>query len=148
MDGKASIEPLYATLMNFLLLNKQQLVALGSEFDLTGMQTQTLLMLHWHGSRPMNNLCTIFGCDPSNVTGLIDGLERKGLLRRTEKPGDRRVKILELQAEGAAVCARLLQKLSDKNSYILSRLSEHELAQFIAIMQKLTEGHPSSPHAT
>src|SRR5882672_10302335 len=42
--------------------------------------------------RTMSEIATCLRCDNSNVTGIVDGLETRGLAERTASPGDRRVK--------------------------------------------------------
>jgi DNA-binding MarR family transcriptional regulator len=140
--AQEAFEKLYMALINFLVLSKHQMIDMGSEHGLTRMQTQTLLYLCMCGAQPMNNLGSMFGCDPSNITGVVDGLERKQLIRRTEKPGDRRVKLLQLEPKGSAVCSALINQLTDKNNYIFSKLNADEIAQFTAILQKLTQDFP------
>ena len=49
---------------------------------------------------PMRDLADLLHCDASNVTGIVDGLERRGLITRQPDPGDRRVKNLILTPEG------------------------------------------------
>jgi DNA-binding MarR family transcriptional regulator len=39
---------------------------------------------------------------PANITGLVEGLVKKGLVNRTEDPGDRRKRLTELTPRGIA----------------------------------------------
>lgn len=43
------------------------------------------------------------GLEPSTMTGLIDRMERDGLVRREDDPGDRRAQIVRLTDEGSRV---------------------------------------------
>ena len=47
-------------------------------------------------------------CEPSNVTGIIDRLEARGLVERRPDPADRRVKLAAPTGEGMRT-ARLLR---------------------------------------
>jgi DNA-binding MarR family transcriptional regulator len=60
--------------------------------------------------RPMSEIATVLRCDNSNVTGIVDGLEARGLAERTASPGDRRVKLIALTAEGRRLRARLMRE--------------------------------------
>jgi DNA-binding MarR family transcriptional regulator len=51
-------------------------------------------------------------CDASNVTGIVDRLEGRGLIERRPSKADRRVKMLAVTDEGRRVRARLLERLS------------------------------------
>jgi len=57
--------------------------------------------------KTMSEIATFLHCDPSNVTGIVDGLEERGLAIRTPSEQDRRVKLIALTAEGRRVHARL-----------------------------------------
>jgi DNA-binding MarR family transcriptional regulator len=66
--------------------------------DLTPMQAKVVLQLR--EPAPMRSLSDNFCCDPSNITGIVDRLEERGLLTRSEDPNDRRVKTLQPTAAG------------------------------------------------
>jgi len=136
-----SLEPFYDSLMQFLALSKQQMFKIAAEFDLTSTQAFLLLLNNGKELRTMHSYCSILGCDASNITGIVDGLERKGLMTRAEHPTDRRVKVLQLLPKGQHIRDAIMQQLSDENqSYILSKLTGEELVQFTSLIQKITSG--------
>jgi DNA-binding MarR family transcriptional regulator len=59
--------------------------------------------------RTMSEIAAVLHCDNSNVTGIVDGLEERGLVVRTPSARDRRVKLIALTAEGRRVRARLMR---------------------------------------
>lgn len=59
--------------------------------------------------RTMGEIADALHCDRSNVTGIVDGLEERGLARRTPSEGDRRVKLIALTADGRRLRARLMR---------------------------------------
>jgi DNA-binding MarR family transcriptional regulator len=61
--------------------------------------------------RTMSEIATFLHCDPSNVTGIVDGLEEKGLAERRPSARDRRVKLIELTAEGRRLRTRLTREI-------------------------------------
>ena len=61
--------------------------------------------------RAMSEIADLLHCDNSNVTGIVDGLEQRGLAIRTSSEEDRRVKLIALTAEGRRVRARLVRSL-------------------------------------
>lgn len=103
----------------------------SSEYDaaaeahgLTG--TQARLLAHIAaGPAPMNRLAALLRCEPSNVTGLVDRLEGRGLVARRPSPNDRRVRLIAATAEGARLSAEVWAGL-DTAAEALSALSEHE----------------------
>ncbi len=82
-----------------------------SELDLTFPQAMLLQQLG--ESLPMNQAAGRLHCDPSNVTGIVDRLEARGLITRTPRTTDRRVKDLVLTAEGRRLKRRVDQLLLD-----------------------------------
>ncbi|MEV0664751.1 MarR family winged helix-turn-helix transcriptional regulator [Actinomadura luteofluorescens] len=61
---------------------------------------QALVLTNLSGPAPMRRLADWLSCEPSNVTGIVDGLERRGLVIRRPAPGDRRVKHVVLTEAG------------------------------------------------
>src|ERR1700694_3147370 len=70
---------------------------------------------------PMRKLAETLSCDASNVTGLIDRLEERGLVARRPSADDRRVKDLRLTPAGERIRAGLLQRMAS-SAHPLSRL--------------------------
>jgi DNA-binding MarR family transcriptional regulator len=70
----------------------------AKNYDLTPVQAKLLLGLG--EPAPMRSVSDLLCCDPSNITGVVDRLEERGLIQRTEDANDRRVKILQATAAG------------------------------------------------
>jgi DNA-binding MarR family transcriptional regulator len=81
---------------------------LAAEFELSPVQAHVLRTLGY-GPQPMSVLADYLSCDASNVTGLVDRLESRGLVERRNAEHDRRVKLLCLTEAGAEVRLRLMQ---------------------------------------
>ena len=79
--------------------------------DLSPPQFQALRRLHLEGSMPMSDLAERMACDASNVTGISDRLEARGLVSRQPHPHDRRVKTLVLTPEGEKVAQAVFADL-------------------------------------
>jgi DNA-binding MarR family transcriptional regulator len=90
--------------------NRSRLREAAAEFDLHPRQAQLLRLLA-DGPAPMRKLACRLHCDPSNVTGISDRLEDRGLVERHADPDDRRVKMLALTKEGDRVRRALTDRL-------------------------------------
>jgi DNA-binding MarR family transcriptional regulator len=90
--------------------NRSRLREAAGEFDLHPRQAHLLRLLA-DGPRPMRKLACRLHCDPSNVTGISDRLEERGLVERRADPADRRVKMLALTPEGERVRAALTDRI-------------------------------------
>src|SRR5437763_383868 len=82
-----------------------------AEVDLAPAQARALHELDLERPISMRELAERLKSDPSNVTGLIDRLEARGLVERRPDPRDRRIKGLALTAAGARLRARLFARL-------------------------------------
>ncbi len=61
---------------------------------------QAMLLRQLGDALPMNEAAGKLHCDPSNVTGIVDRLEARGLIERQHLTTDRRVKHLALTPAG------------------------------------------------
>jgi DNA-binding MarR family transcriptional regulator len=77
---------------------KRRFMALAGEFELSPPQFWTIR--HLIEPRTMSQLAGTLLCDNSNVTGIVDRLEERGLVERRPSPGDRRVKLIVLTPAG------------------------------------------------
>jgi DNA-binding MarR family transcriptional regulator len=96
--------------------------------DLTPMQAMLLDRLQDGIAAPMTDLAQQLHCDKSNLTGVVDALEARGLVERTTPPDDRRVRALVTTPEGRAVRARLDRRLRADNP-LLARLGASQLSE-------------------
>jgi DNA-binding MarR family transcriptional regulator len=93
--------------------HKGRFIAIAQEFDLTPIQMGAVRTLAPDQPVPMSELAEALHCDASNVTGLVDRLEARGLAERQGADGDRRVKMIALTEEGARVREALMARMSE-----------------------------------
>jgi DNA-binding MarR family transcriptional regulator len=79
--------------------------------DLAPAQARALHELDLDRPISMRELAERLKSDPSNLTGLIDRLEARGLVERRPDPTDRRIKGLALTAAGAQLRKQLFARL-------------------------------------
>ncbi|XIE78404.1 MarR family winged helix-turn-helix transcriptional regulator [Streptomyces sp. SBR177] len=77
---------------------------------LTGAQARVLGLLALEPT-PMRKIAEQLKCEPSNVTGIIDRLESRGLVERRPDPADRRVKVAAPTEQGRETARRLRDAL-------------------------------------
>ncbi|MBK3647711.1 MULTISPECIES: MarR family winged helix-turn-helix transcriptional regulator [Streptomyces] len=78
----------------------------AAQHALTGAQARLLSLLSLE-PLPMRKLAQKLKCEPSNVTGIVDRLESRGLVERRPDPADRRVKLAAATSEGRRVAREL-----------------------------------------
>jgi DNA-binding MarR family transcriptional regulator len=74
---------------------------------------------------------------PANLTGIIDRLEQKGLIRRSARPGDRRATVIELTPEGVALQERVAASYSEFVRAALRTFSRDEKRTLRHLLEKL-----------
>ena len=120
----------------------QGLVAeVAGHHGLTGQQAALLRSLD--APRPMRSVADQLKCDPSNVTGLIDRIEARGLVERAVDPADRRVRLLALTDRGrrvrAAVDAELVAQVTRA-----TRLSVDDAVLLATLLTRIELGGPGT----
>jgi MarR family transcriptional regulator, organic hydroperoxide resistance regulator len=123
----------WGLLWELMLARRSKFVALMGELDLTAVQGIVLRRLDPHRPTPMNEIAEHLACDASNVTGLVDRLESRGLVERRAAPTDRRVKTLVLTPEGIALRRRVIERMSQPPDEIarLSRADQRSLRDIL-----------------
>src|SRR5204863_5907000 len=108
-------------LMKFFFAQRRHLPSYGTPLELSPVQCHVLHLIEPGRPLPMSRLAATLSCDASNVTGLIDRLESRGLVRRRPSQQDRRVKVLELTPTGVRLRTQLLKRMAGR-SFPLSKL--------------------------
>ena len=96
---------------------------MSKQFGLTGPQSAVLRSLTNSGSLSSADLSRRLYVTPSNITGIIDRLEKKGFVERIRKQGDRRIALITLTKEGAELSKSLPDPVEKK---LISELSDLE----------------------
>ena len=111
---------------------------LAAELELSPAQCHVLHLIEPDRPIPMGQLAATLACDPSNVTGLVDRLESRGLVSRRPSAADRRVKVLVLTPTGSRLRALLLDRMTAPPA-ALERLSPREQRALVRILRRLLE---------
>jgi MarR family transcriptional regulator, organic hydroperoxide resistance regulator len=115
-----------------------QVSPLAAELELSPVQCHVLRLLEPDKPLPMRALAEGLCCDASNVTGLVDRLESRGLVRRRASEEDRRVKVLELTPKGVRVRTAFLERMTAPPEG-LDRLTTREQQMLVRILGRLLE---------
>jgi MarR family transcriptional regulator, organic hydroperoxide resistance regulator len=110
----------------------------AAQFHLSPPQVRALGVLDPGRPVPMSELAEALHCDNSNVTGIVDRLEDRGLVERRSATHDRRVKMLVVTERGAELRARLAERL-DEAPPALARLSAEDQTALRDIMRRALE---------
>jgi DNA-binding MarR family transcriptional regulator len=109
------------------------------DLDLPPSQLAALRHLDPDEPQPMGSLAGALACDKGNVTGIVDRLEKRGLVERRPGQADRRVKVLALTVAGVRVRAEVERRLAQPPA-ALAGLDDEELAQLAATLERVVDG--------
>jgi MarR family transcriptional regulator, organic hydroperoxide resistance regulator len=128
----------WSLLFRLFMSQRGRLPQVAAEFDLSPMQAHVLRLLEPGRPVPMRSLARSLRCDASNVTGIIDRLEDRGLVLRAALKTDRRVKMLVVTDQGMKVRKRMLERLSEPPEPI-ARLSDDDQRALCEILKRAVE---------
>jgi DNA-binding MarR family transcriptional regulator len=125
-------------LTRLFFAQRGQLPSLASQLNLSPVQCHVLHLMRPGEPIPMGRLAETLACDASNVTGLVDRLESRGLIARRASTDDRRVKVLVLTPTGTRLRQQLHKRMADPPDPF-QRLSAAERRSLVRILERLLE---------
>lgn len=125
------------------MVQRTRIGAAFAELGLTFPQAHALRLLDPDKPSPMSSLAELLVCDASNVTGIADRLEARGLVERRSVGADRRVKTLALTQAGVELRARVADLMSEPPPAITA-LSPEDQRTLRDILQRAVEHLPTT----
>jgi len=108
----------------------------------TGLSLAKLAVLHFLADAkealPLSDLAARQHCVRSNITQLVDRLEKDGLVRRRPDPEDRRSVLAELTPAGQQAHAKGVRALAEAQRAIVKALTAGETASLQNALSALT----------
>jgi DNA-binding MarR family transcriptional regulator len=111
--GRTPATEAWNAMRELMMSQRGMMLAIASAFELSPPQLFALRALEPGEPAPMSGLAGILRCDASNVTGIVDRLEDRGLVERRPAPHDRRVKHLVLTEAGERLRERLVARMDE-----------------------------------
>lgn len=124
----------------------QTLEANLSQFGLSFGRAAILALLRESGEGGMtpSELAAEAEVTRATVTGLLDGLERDGLVERVRHPDDRRRLYVQLTPKGRDLIESAFPSHFRRVAEIMAGLTDQELKQLTGLMEKLSVGQGHS----
>src|SRR5262245_50525886 len=102
----------WSALVRLMMAQRTRFLEAVGSFGLSPMQFHALRLLEPGRTMAMSELAEQLFCDASNVTGIVDRLEARGLVER-RSVDDRRVKALAVTLKGEELRAQMIARLGD-----------------------------------
>ncbi len=115
----------------------QDSARMSRSHGLTAAQSGVLRTIANYGAASSAELSRRLFVTPSNITGVIDRLEKKGLVKRIAKQGDRRISLITLTEEGAVLSRSLPDPIEKKLISGLSDLDTEQIQHLDSAVSKI-----------
>ncbi|MBU2489881.1 MAG: MarR family transcriptional regulator [Proteobacteria bacterium] len=79
------------------------------------------------------------GLEPSTMTGLLDRMERDGLVERRQDPDDRRAQRILLTSQGRTIRPLVLEQVDRILGEVFTGVSKEEMDQATAFLRRVLE---------
>jgi DNA-binding MarR family transcriptional regulator len=136
-ETRPEVDAIVETIIYLYTESRRLTKGMAREVGLTGPQLTVLKLLETFDDLSLSSLSERIRAQNSTVTGIIDRMEREGLVRRERSTTDRRVVHIRLSDKGL----RLAQKIEVEPMEIfrsaLQGLSQADLKDLLRIMNKL-----------
>ena len=110
---------------------------MASQFGLTGPQLTVIKLLETFDNLSLSSLSERIRAQNSTVTGIIDRMEREGLVRRERSTTDRRVVHIRLSDKGQKLARQIQVEPMEIFRDALESLTQADLRDLLRIMNKL-----------
>lgn len=141
LNSKTAIDlDTYLPALIITLGNKISLhAARGSarEHNLDVREWRVILILGADGKSTINEVADRVAMDRGGTSRSIGRLEKRGLIKRSHDPGDRRRSLVDLTAKGETLHDRLARAAQDREAEMLGEMTESEGEILVDSLTKL-----------
>lgn len=108
---------------------------------ITPVQYAALFAARRHPGLDQRTLAATIGFDTSTIGGVIDRLERRGLIERQASPTDRRVRLLQVTHAGETLLEQVTPGMLKAQQRILAPLPAADRPQFVAMLKCVVDAN-------
>jgi len=139
----APVSPRYPALLELLRTAETIWNASHTFFAQWGLSASQFNLLNLLGTtpdgRPQVEMSRELLMHRSNVTGLVDRLQARGLVERRPQPGDRRVNHVALTPAGRRLLRRVLPRYHEAAEAVWGSFPVDQLPPLLSAFRRLTE---------
>jgi MarR family transcriptional regulator, lower aerobic nicotinate degradation pathway regulator len=108
-------------------------------FDLTPVQYASLIAIHTHPGIDATRLSAVIAFDRSTLGNVIERLQSKGLIERKPDSEDKRVKLLTITKQGAALLREIMPAVDRAQARMLQPLKPADRKTLMALLGQLVD---------
>ncbi len=136
-ETRTEIDSIVETIIYLYTESRRLTKGLASQFGLTGPQLTVIKLLETFENLSLSSLSERIRAQNSTVTGIIDRMEREGLVRRERSTTDRRVVHISLSEKGQKLAKQIQVEPMEIFRGALQSLTHADLRDLLRIMNKL-----------
>lgn len=111
----------------------------AERFELSRDEWRVVAALYENGAMKTTDVIAHTTLDKMQVSRAVTRLERDGLIHRSEDPGDRRNRVIELLPPGTALVRKVVPLVEARVAFLLDALDPAERASLDAVIAKVGE---------
>jgi DNA-binding MarR family transcriptional regulator len=138
-EVKADVDQVLEAIIYFTTETRRITKELARRASLTGPQLTILKILETIGDLSLSEVSDRIRAQNSTVTGIIDRMEREGLVQRVRSREDRRVIRIHLTDKGAKLARRIPVEPMELLRSALAGLDAGETKELLRIMTKIAK---------
>ncbi len=136
-EVKSSVDAILEALLYLYTESRRVTKELARRAELTGPQLTVLKLLEGVGDLSLSELSERIRAQNSTVTGIIDRMEREGLVLRARSTEDRRVVHIRLTEKGARIAREIAVEPMEVFRSALQVLSPSDARTLLEILTKI-----------
>ena len=136
-EQKREVDAIVETIIYLYTESRRLTKGMAREVGLTGPQLTVLKLLETFGDLSLSSLSERIRAQNSTVTGIIDRMEREGLVMRERSTTDRRVVYIKLSDKGARLAREVAVEPMEIFRGALLDLTAGDLRDLLRILHKL-----------
>jgi DNA-binding MarR family transcriptional regulator len=130
--------------INFILTRAQNSVFTHfknrlARFDVTPVQYAVLKCLWDNGDQSPTQISQSLYLDTSTITGILERMERKELIKRMHSKTDRRAITIRIKPLGKKLQPQIEQAIMGANHEVLAALSEEEFVKLKQLIARIVD---------
>lgn len=136
-ESKPEVDAIVETIIYLYTESRRLTKGMAREVGLTGPQLTVIKLLESFGDLSLSSLSERIRAQNSTVTGIIDRMEREGLVRRERSTTDRRVVLIRLNEKGMKLARQIEVEPMEIFRSALFSLPQADLRDLMRILTKL-----------
>lgn len=110
-----------------------------AEHQITPWQFGVLILIDENSGLNQSTLAKALGIERSTMVGVIDGLEKRALVRRKKSPVDKRAHALILTDRGRALLSDVKPNVQKHEQRIVEGLNESEVKTLMSLLKRVAK---------